>query len=380
MEPTITTDGPTVTASAPRKALMSGTPGNLATSPSPAATPASRRSRLRGPSVISLLIFARDRGITILWLLMVLCFSVWAAPAFGTFGNATLILGAAALTSIFAAGVAFGVLCGFIDISVPGTAAFAGVLTGLLVVNGLPVWIALAAGVASGAAVGLLNAALVLRGLNSLVATIGTLSVMTGLASVLSSGVPVDGLAALHFIGTDTYGQIPAPAFVALGIFVVGTVFLTQTRGGVRMVAVGGNPEAVRRSGVSIGRYVVLSFMLVGMCSATGGIVTAAVITSATPSVMPSVLFDALTAVALSGMALSGGRGSFPRVLVGALIIATITSALVIKNVQPYWSVVISGVLLIGALAIERLLKNLIANRLVAQKDTIRTPRKGNPS
>lgn len=346
-----------------RRRVLTGAPP-----PAGAARPPERQPARRRPNSVSVLVFARDRGMIVLWLLMVLCFAVWAAPTFGTFANATLIMGAAALTAIFAAGVAFGVLGGFLDLSIPGTAAFAAVVTGKMIVAGQPVWLGLAAGVACGALVGVVNAVIVLRGLNPLVVTIGTLSVLTGLASIASGGIPVDGLTALHFIGTDAYWQIPAPVFVVAGLYIAGTIFFSQTRGGVRLLSVGGNPEAVRRAGVDTGRYVVLAFVLVGVCAAIGGIVTAAVITSATPAVSPSVLFDALTAVALSGMPLVGGRGSFPRVVVGALIIATISSALVIKGVPPYWSTVSSGVLLIGALGIERLLSKTIAARLVEQQ------------
>lgn len=330
--------------------------------------PAGRRLGRWRPNPLAVLVFARDRGMIVLWLLMVLCFAGWAAPTFGTFANATLILGAAALTAIFAAAVAFGVLGGFLDLSIPGTAAVAAVVTGKIIVAGQPVWAALLAGVACGALVGAVNALLVLRGLNPLVVTIGTLSVLTGLAAVVTGGVPVDGLTDLHFIGTDAYWQVPAPVFVVAGIYLAGAVFFSQTRAGMRLLSVGGNPEAARRAGVDIRRYVVLAFVLVGAASATAGIVTAAVITSATPAVSPSVLFDALTAVALSGMPLVGGRGSFPRVVIGALIIATISSALVIKGVPPYWSTVSSGVLLVGALAIERLLSRTIAARLVQHR------------
>jgi ribose transport system permease protein len=352
----------------------------MTTSLPPAAHPASppggpdkpTRRRPSAPSSVSLLVFARDGGMIVLWVLMVLCFSVWAAPTFGTYTNATLVLGAAALTAIFAGGIAFGVLCGFIDMSVPGTAAFSAVVAGKILVGGQPVWVAVLAGTGVGALVGVVNGLIVLRGLNPLVVTIGSLSVLTGLASVVSTGVPVDGLSALHGIGTDSYWGIPAPVYVAALVFVLGTGFVTQTRHGARMVAVGGNPDAVRRAGVNSSGYIILAFVLVGICSAIGGIVTAAVVTSATPAVAPSVLFDALTAVALSGMPLTGGRGSFPRVLVGALIIATISSALVIQDVQPYWATATSGMLLISALGVERALGHAIAGRLVT-KDAVPT-------
>ena len=333
-----------------------------------AGGPAPSTWRMARPNSVSVLIFARDRGMIVLWVLMLVLFSFWARPAFGTFTNATLVMNAAAITAIFAAGVAFGVLTGLLDLSLPGTAAVAGIVTGKVLIGGAPVPVAIVAGLAVGPIVGLVNGVIVLRGMNALVVTIGTLSVLTGLASVISGGVPVDGLNALHAIGTDSYFRIPAPVYVTAGLFVVGTIFLNKTRGGTRMLSVGGNAEAVRRAGVSADRYVLLGFILVSTCAALGGIVIAAFVTSATPTPSTSVLFEALTAVALSGMPLSGGRGSLPRVLVGALIIQTISSALTIKNVQPYWSTVFTGVLLLAALAAERSLTVAVANRVVERK------------
>jgi ribose transport system permease protein len=333
-------------------------------------TPTESGPRLRKPSSVTMLVFARDRGMIVFWLIMMVAFSIWASPTFGTFNNFMLILGAAAITGIFAGGAALGVLTGLLDLSLPGTAALAGVVSGKILMAGSPVWLALLAAVAMGVAVGLVNGVLTLRGLNSLVVTIGTFSALTGLASVVSGGVPIGGYDRLSFIGTQTYAKIPGPAFVMAAVFILGTVFITQTRAGTRMVAVGGNAEAVRRTGVSVSRYTVLGFVLVSVCAAIGGIVIAAFTSSATPVPDPTILFSALTAVALSGMPLSGGRGSFPRVIVGALIIATVASALTIKNIKPYWVPVITGVLLISALVLERVLSNAVSARLVTLHET----------
>lgn len=327
---------------------------------------ASRWRRPHLPSQVSVLIFVRDRGVIVLWLIMMGAFSIWAAPTFGTFNNLMLIFGSAAITGIFAAGLAFGVLTGLLDLSLPGTAAVAGIVVAKLLLSGIPVALALLAGLAVGVVVGVINAALTLRGLNSLVVTIGMFSVLAGLASVISGGVPV-AVTHLAFIGTDTYARVPGPVFVMAGVFVLGTLFMTQTRAGMRMQAVGGSAEASRRAGVRTQPYVVLGFVLVSVCAATGGIVIGAFTVSATPAPDPAILFQALTAVALSGMSFSGGRGSFPRVIFGALIIATISSALVIKNIQPYWATVATGVLLIIALALDRIVNKAVSLRLVAQ-------------
>jgi len=321
------------------------------------------------PRAVSALVFVRDRGIFVLWAAIILAFSFWCAPYFATLDNALLVANAAALTAIFAAGVGFGVMTGVLDLSLPGTAAFASCVTGWLMTHGQPTWLALLAGFAGGALVGLANGLITLRGFNPIIVTIGTLSVLSGLAAVIAGGYTFPGLTGLEFMGTHRYLGVPAPVYIVALLYLVGTVFLTRTRDGIRLMSVGGNGEAVRRSGIHSDRYRVLGFVISGLCAALGGLVTTAITTEATPEASPSIIFNALTAVALAGVALTGGRGSLPRVLVGALILATIANGLTIRGIQPYWATVTTGALLLGSLLLERVVQTSVSNRLMAAAD-----------
>jgi ribose transport system permease protein len=89
-------------------------------------------------------------------------------------------------------------------------------------------------------------------------------------------------------------------------------------------------------------------------------------VTEANPAANPGIIFNALTAVALAGVSLSGGRGSLPRVLVGALILGTIANGLTIKGIQPYWATAVTGVLLLASLGLERWISTSVSRRLVA--------------
>ncbi len=112
-----------------------------------------------------------------------------------------------------------------------------------------------------------------LRGFNPIIVTIGTLSVLTGLAAVVAGGYTFPGLTQLEFMGTHRYLRhrrrrdlpgIPAPVFIVAVVFIVGTIFLTRTRDGLRLMAVGANAEAVRRAGIASHRYKVLGFVISG--------------------------------------------------------------------------------------------------------------------
>ena len=165
----------------------------------------------------------------------------------------------------------------------------------------------------------------------------------------------------------DTFPGIPAPVFIVAAVFVVGTVFLTRTRDGIRLMAVGGNAEAVRRAGIHSRPLQGARLRDLRACSPPlGGLVNTANVTEANPAASPAIIFTALTAVALAGVALTGGRGSLPRVLVGALILATIANGLTIRGIQPYWATVATGALLLGSLLFERVLQTAVSERLMS--------------
>lgn len=316
---------------------------------------------------VALLVFVREKAIFVLWATIAVIFSFWCAPYFATWSNAVLIASAAATTAIFAAAVGIGIMTGVLDLSLPGTAALSSCVAGLMITSGTPTWLALVAAVGCGVLVGIVDGLIVTRGFNPIVVTIAALSVLSGLAAVIANGRTFYGLEELRFMGTDRYFGIPAPVFIVVVLYVVGTVFLTRTRDGVRLMAVGGNAEAVRRSGIDNGRYLLVGFMISGFCAALGGLVGTALTLEASPTASTSIIFTAITAVVLAGTPLSGGRGSLPRVLVGALILETISNGLTLRGVQPYWATVVTGVLLVGSIVFERAIRRAISARLMRE-------------
>jgi ribose transport system permease protein len=131
----------------------------------------------------------------------------------------------------------------------------------------------------------------------------------------------------------------------------------------VRLLAVGGNAEGARRAGVSVDRYLWGAFVVCGMCAALAGLVTFGTLSTAEPVMADSLIFDAITAVALAGVLLSGGRGSIPKVLLGALILGTIENGLTLLDVPSYYQLLTTGVLLIVAVWIDGALSRAIEHR-----------------
>ena len=326
----------------------------------------SKSNETKLPTDVAVLVFLRDRGILVLWGLLLVIFSIWNAPYFATFDNAMLIVSAASVTAIYAAAVATGLLSGAFDLSLPGVGALsAWVCAVLLQKFSVPIPLALLAGLGVGALCGFVNAAVSLQGLNPLIVTIGTLSVTSGLAAKVVGGYSLYGLFELEFMGSARYFGIPSHAYIVAVIYISLTVFLTLTRTGIRMRAAGGNAEALRRAGLSERRYQMLGFILSGSLAAIGGMMTMALVSEASPTASTGIIFTALTAVALAGVSLQGGRGSLPRVLIGALILGTISDGLTIAGVEPYWATVATGVLMISALLLDKYLTEMISMRLV---------------
>ena len=158
-------------------------------------------AKVAGTGQVRALLFLRDRGIILLWLVLVAVFAFWAEPYFFTWTNARLVANAAALSALFAAAVAFGILSGALDLSIPGTAALAGVVAGKLIENDVSSGWAIVVAIAVGICVGLVNGLLIERGLNPLVVTIASLTALGGIANLVAGGVAVRNITQLDWAG-----------------------------------------------------------------------------------------------------------------------------------------------------------------------------------
>jgi ribose transport system permease protein len=261
-------------------------------------------------------------------------------------------------------------MCGALDISIAPIAAIAGIVAATLLKAGTGPVVAAVGALAAGAGAGLLNGLLVDRlRVDPLITTLGTLSAFSGLALVVTSGEPIFGVAGLEFVGQSKVAGIQTPIVIMLVCYAVLGFALSQTQWGVRLLAVGGNSEAARRCGIRCRGYLVGAFVLSGLFSALAGLVTFGMLGTAEPAVNNSVVFDAITAVALAGVLLSGGRGSILKVLVGALIVATVANGLTLLNVPSYYTLITTGVLLVTALAIDGALSRALERvRAVEQR------------
>jgi ribose transport system permease protein len=290
-------------------------------------------------------------------MIMLAIFSVLSEP-FRTVDNYISILVATAVNGVLAMGVTFIIITGGIDLSVGTTMTFASVCMGIVVTNwGMPLWLGIPAALLAGAAVGVTNGVLIAKAkLPPFIATLGMLNVTRGLAQILSDVKPIyfEQTPQFYdiFMGKWVLG-IPNVVFIMFGTAILASLVLTKTSLGRYTFALGSNEEATRLSGVNVDRWKIAVYAVGGLFSGLAGILIAARMTSAQPSVGMGYELDAIAAAVIGGTSLSGGEGSITGTIIGAFIISTLTIGLSIVGVQDQYKLVITGLVVIGAVYLD---------------------------
>lgn len=280
----------------------------------------------------------------------------WAKPTFFSPANLMNILRQISINGILAVGVTFVLLTGGVDLSLGSVVALTGVVAASLAQPGDgPVLVALAAGLAAGLACGLINGALVTAGgVAPFIATLGMMTAARGLALVWSGGRPVSNLQpAFTRLGGEIAG-VPVPALILAGVALLAWVFLSRTRWGRYVYAVGGNELAARAAGIHVAGIKLVAYGVCGSLAGLAGVVLAARITTGQPNAGLAYELDAIAAVVIGGTSLSGGVGGVGGTLLGALLMGVINSGLDQFNVSAYYQQIIKGALIVGAVWLDR--------------------------
>jgi ribose/xylose/arabinose/galactoside ABC-type transport system permease subunit len=278
-------------------------------------------------------------------------------PYFFTTPNLLNIGKAVAIVGIAAAGQTIVIIGGGFDLSVGSTMAAAGMLAAFLLEAGTAIPIAFTAAIALGVLIGAVNGTLITRfRINPLIATLGTLAIVRGLAFVISGGQEiVINDAAWLSLGTGDLLGIPYIVIVLLGTFLVFGLAMPRTAFGRYTYAIGSNIRAARLAGVAVDRWRMLIYVTCGITAALSGLVLTARTGSARPSAAVGFELDVITAVILGGASLSGGRGTLSGTLVGLLLIGVVNNGLTLAQVPAYWQGVVKGAILLAAVLYDEL-------------------------
>jgi len=336
--------------------VASATQDPASTSPGGSGGPAQPRRAL-WRQVGSRIIALREGSIILITIIVAVYFSANTSTFF-TGGNFETIMPYFAPLAILAAGEVFVMILGEIDLSIAAMYLFAPIIYYKLNTSlGLPLGLALIGALLLSMVVGAVNGIFVaVIGINSFVATLGTLFTFEGLSLIISKGTPVATPGGQIPVGTfgkvfgaGTYSEL----IWAIGIVALLQVVLTFTRWGLHTVAVGSNKLGAAEAGVRVNLVVIRNYML---CALTAGLVGVfEAIRSQTVQPNPAgpneILFLAVAAAVIGGTLLTGGSGTVVGALIGALFLGILKDGLILQGVQANYLLFYTGLAVIIAMA-----------------------------
>lgn len=276
---------------------------------------------------------------------------------------------------LVAVGQAIVLITRNVDLSVGSVMGLTAYLTGRLFIDvpGIPIVIVVVAAVVFGALLGLVNGALVaFAKVPAMVITLGTLYayrginvLWTGSDRVNASDMPKDFLA----LGTGQLVGIPILTIVALIVLAAAAWYMKNTRGGREYYAIGSDPAAAELYGLRVTRRVLTAFVVSGALAGLAGVFYAARYGTINSQAGAGWELDAVGAAVIGGVAITGGIGSVGGAAIGAVLLLTINRALPILGIPDFWQRAVVGLLIIGAIVLDRVLAVRQKRRLIEARD-----------
>jgi ribose transport system permease protein len=284
---------------------------------------------------------------------------------FMTYNNFANILAQSAVVGIAAVGATFVIITAGIDLSVGSAVALAGMSAGLLmnaggnaaVGIGVAMLVCIVIGAFNGASVAWLRLA-------PFIVTLAALGMGRGLTLQISGGQSAYNFPdAFNWLGSGVIGPVPVSALVMVVVFVLGHVLLTKTTFGHRVIAVGGNREAARLSGIRDQRTLFQVYIVAGVCAGIAAIILAGRLGTATPTAGEGLELQVIAGVVIGGTSLFGGRGSLLGTFIGVLLIGIINNGLTLLNVSPFLVQFVQGALIFIAVLLDRVNERRLRRR-----------------
>jgi rhamnose transport system permease protein len=328
----------------------------------------------RGRRAFDTVVKSREASI-LLVLVLVIAAATIKSPSFlfSSNGWRDLLLTPSVLL-LLAAGQTVVIITRNVDLSVGSVLGLTAYLTGRLFIDtGLPVPAVIVLGVLAGALLGLVNGLLVGFGrVPALVITLGTLYIYRGVVlswagsdRINASDLP-DSFGAL---GTKTIATIPVLFIVAMLVVIAVGYYLHTARGGRELYAIGSDPDAAVLYGLPVRRRVIGAFVLSGALAGLAGVVFAARYGSVSSGAGTGIELQAVAAVVVGGVAIFGGSGTVWGAAIGAMLLVTINRVLPILGIPDFWQQALVGVLILSAIALDRVLSLRRARLLIEARD-----------
>jgi len=272
--------------------------------------------------------------------------------------NLLNLLRQVSVNALIAFGMTFIILTGGIDLSVGSIVALSSALMAGMMVGGVTPILAIFLGCLLGGVMGVINGILITVGkMAPFIATLATMTAYRGLTLIYTNGNPITGLGEndlFQFIGRGYFLGIPFPVVMVFITFMLLFYLLHKTPFGRHVYALGGNEKAAFISGIKVKKIKILVYSLSGFLAALGGVILTSRLNSAQPTAGDSFELDAIAAVVLGGVSLSGGKGKIVGTLIGVLMIGTLNNGLNLLGVSSFYQQLVKGIVIIVAVLLDR--------------------------
>ncbi len=291
--------------------------------------------------------------------LLILCVGLTALqPRFLTSANLSNVLGQVMVLGIIAIGQTLVILTGGIDLSVGGISALS-VMVGGLVMQEHGTFPGVVVMLLTGLLIGTVNGILVAYvDLPPFIVTLGMVSIAASLTFVISDGRSLIGLPETYeWFGSGTVGPVKFFIVAFLVLYVLAHIFMTRTKAGRFIYAIGSNTEAARLSGIKVSRYLVIPYAVTGLLCAFAMMIESSRLGAIDPNTGVGFELTTIAAVVIGGASLMGGKGSIIGTLIGMLIIGVLQNGLNIIGVNAFWQGTALGVVIILAVVLDRVVR-----------------------
>ncbi len=293
-----------------------------------------------------------------LFVLIILCIILSIMkPAFYSSFNVSTLIRTISWTTIVAFGQTLVLLTGGIDLSVAGMAGMSGILSAWFMVNmGIPPVVVITCVLVLAFVCGCLNGVLITKvGMIPFIVTLATGQIFTGVIYVITQGHPILGIpeSAVNLGQGMLFGFIPYPTIAMIILCVVLSYVMKYVPFGRYVYAVGGNKTAATIAGVKSDKITILVYGISAVMSAVGGILITCRLGTAQPTVGSDWVMPSVTAAAIGGTSLAGGRGTIIGALIGGCFMGVVQNAITILAISAYWTQIITGIIILIAIAID---------------------------
>ena len=277
-------------------------------------------------------------------------------PNFISLGNIVAIFQQICVLGILTMAMSILLISGGIDLSIGNIMVVCGVVMYVVLNNGMPVAVAVLAGLITGMACGLLNGAIIAKSkCIPLVITLGTSKMFYGIALTVSGGRIMNFGGAFNGLKTKVLEVFSPMLLVLLVMVLLAYVMMSYTKFGRRVVALGGNEKNAFLSGINVTRYKMAVYAISGLFCAVASIVFVARIDYITSNAGTNYETNALAAAIIGGVTFDGGKGTIGGAFLGCLLMGVISNAMNILGVDTNVQTIITGVIIVGAVVLSNI-------------------------